>query len=289
MKGISIYKPIVSFTKNIVLVLLCTLQVNVLWAQIPKSDLPPAPNPPRLVNDLAGVMDASVIQELEKELVAFDNTQSTQIAVVTVKSIGSYEIAQYGTELAHHWGIGRKGKDNGVLLLVAVNDRKVNISTGYGTEGAITDGTAGTIIRQEITPAFKNGDYNGGIVAGARAIKAALNGEYVNDQVNNTEEGVGIPMIVLLFITIFVIIVIIGASGRGGGGGGKGGRSGEYMSRRGDDFLTGAILGSLLNGGRSGGFGGGFGGGSSGGFGGGGGFGGFGGGGFGGGGASGSW
>lgn len=289
MKGISIYKPIVFFTKNIVLVLLCALQVNVLWAQIPKSDLPPSPNPPRLVNDLAGVMDPSVIQQLENELVAFDNTQSTQIAVVTVKSIGSYEIAQYATELAHHWGIGRKGKDNGVLLLVAVNDRKVNISTGYGSEGAITDGTAGTIIRQEITPAFKNGDYNGGIVAGAKAIQAALNGEYVNDQVNASEEGEGIPLIVIFIIIIFVVIVLIGASGRGGGGGGRGGRNGEYMSRRGDDFLTGAILGSLLNGGRGGGFGGGFGGGSSGGFGGGGGFGGFGGGGFGGGGASGSW
>lgn len=288
MKGISIYKPIVSFTKTLVLVLLCAIQVNVLWAQIPKSDLPPSPNPPRLVNDLAGVMDPSIVRELEKELVAFDNAQSTQIAVVTVKSIGSYEIAQYATELAHHWGIGNKGKDNGVLLLVAVNDRKVNISTGYGSEGAITDGIAGTIIRQEITPAFKNGDYNGGIVAGAKAIKAALNGEYTNDKKGNNDDAYGFPLGVLVFIIIFIIIVIIGASGRGGGGRG-GGRKGEYMSRRGDDFLTGALLGSLLSGGRGGGFGGGFGGGSSGGFGGDGGFGGFGGGGFGGGGASGSW
>lgn len=267
--------------KFILMTLLCVFQMSFIWAQVPKSDLPPTPNPPRLVNDLAGIMDPQAVIQLEKELVDFDNTQSTQIAVVTVRSIGSYEIAQYATDLAHEWGIGRKGKDNGVLLLVAVNDRKVNISTGYGTEGAITDGTAGSIIRNEITPAFQRGDYTSGIIAGVNAIKKALDGEYVNDK-KQAEDPTALPIGIIIFIVIFMIIVIIGAGGRGGGGGG---RNGEYMSRRGDDFLTGAILGSLLGGGRgSGGFGGGFGG-----FGGGGDFGGFGGGGFGGGGASGSW
>ncbi len=252
--------------------------VQIIVAQYDAKDFPPTPNPPRIVNDLAGMMTAEQVQQLESQLVQFDNETSTQISVVTVTSIGNYEVAQYATELAHRWGIGNKGKDNGALIFVAKNERKINISVGYGLEGVLTDALAGVIIRDEITPEFKNGNYYLGIQNGVNAIIDITKGEYKQDK-KAEQEGGGI-LIVILIIFIVILIMIFSKKGNNNGGG-------NYMSRRGSDFITGAILGSILSGGRGSG---GFGGSSGGGFGGSsGGFGGFGGGGFGGGGASGSW
>lgn len=254
------------------LLMLC----NISWAQYDDKDFPPTPNPPRLVNDLAGMMQPDQVQKLEEQLVQFDNESSTQISIVTVTSIGAYEVAQFATELAHRWGIGNKGKDNGALIFVAKNERKINISVGYGLEGVLTDAIAGEIIRYRITPEFKNGNFYQGIQNGVDAVIEVTKGEYVQDKVKNPEGG----SFAIVGIIIFIVILFVIFSKRGNNNGG-----GNYMSRRGSDFITGAILGSLLSGGGSG-RSGGFGGGS---FGGGGGFGGFGGGGFGGGGASGSW
>lgn len=234
-----------------------------------------------LVVDSAQVFSATTRLQLEQALVNFDKQQSTQIAVVTIKNLGNYEISQYSTALAHKAGIGREGKDNGVLILFALQNKQVHIATGYGVEGALTDGLAGTIIRNEMIPLFKVGDYEGGLVKGAQAVMQAVTGEYQNTdkKYGATEEA---PPVIGLVLVVLFIIFIIAFMGRRGGGNNNGGRGGgQYMSRRGSDFLTGMILGNILNGGRGGG-GGDFGGG-------GGGFGGFGGGGFGGGGASGSW
>ena len=123
------------------------------------ADFPKPPNPPRLVNDLAKCMTADQAAELEERLVNFDKTTSTQISVVTVTSIGNYEVAQYAVELANRWKIGRAAKDNGVLVFAAIGDRKINISTGYGLEGALPDAVCGRIIRNEIVPSFKTGNY----------------------------------------------------------------------------------------------------------------------------------
>lgn len=265
--------------KSILFCMACCLG-NIAIAQVKDEDLPKQSNPPKLVYDFAGILQPQTIAQLEDELVLFNNEQSTQIAIVIIKNLGPYEINQYATALGHKWGIGQKDKDNGVLLLVAYENRQVNIATGYGAEGRITDGLAGTIIRNDILPRFKEGDFDQGVINGARAIQNAINGEYQADE--QDVAPVSTPGIGLIFLIIIIIIIAATRGGRGGRGGSGGG---DYMSRRGDDFLTGAILGSLLGGGRGGGgFGGGFGGGSSGG-----GFGGFGGGGFGGGGASGSW
>ena len=242
-------------------------------------DFPPKPNPPRLVNDLAGMMTPAQQDELEKLLVNFENTTSTQITIVTIKNLGGYEPSEYATQLGQNWGVGRKDKNNGVVVLASAEDRKVAIATAYGIEGALTDAMSGRIIRNEIVPEFKAGNYYNGFYKAANSIIAATKGEYTNDDPPGADGGGGIvPIIIILIIFIAIIIAAIK------GGGGRGG--GNYMSRRGGDFLTGAILGSLLGGGNSGGssgWGGGSSGGSSGGFGG------FGGGSFGGGGASGSW
>lgn len=244
-------------------------------------EFPPVPNPPRLVNDLAGMMSPAEQQQLEEKLREFDKTTSTQITIVTIKNLGGYDVQQYAVELAQRWGIGRKGKDNGVLILASKDDRKINISTGYGLEGVLTDGLSGRIIRNEITPEFKAGNFYKGFDKAAEAIIAATKGEYTAD----AEQPKGkLKAGNILLVIIIVVVIIIAISKRGGGSSGGG-----YMSGRGSrdlpgDLLTGLLLGNLLGGGRGG--GGGWGGGSSGG---GGGFGGFGGGSFGGGGASGSW
>ena len=254
---------------------------NVLRAQIPDKDLPPRPSPPHLVNDLAGVIAPLDREELERKLLDYERTSSTQIAVVTLRSIGDYEVAQYGTELFKKWGIGQRGKDNGVLILASIDDRKVNITTGRGLEGALPDITAGKIIRNEIVPEFRTDPnssayasrYYRGFSKAADAIIAATKGEYTADGKEARGEGGGPNFPVVLIIVIVVLVVL--SKMRGGGGGGGGG----YMSRRGYRGWGGPIFFPGGFGGGGGGFGGG----------GGGGFGGFGGGGTAGGGASGSW
>jgi uncharacterized protein len=241
------------------------LLTTVAFAQ----DFPAQPNPPRLVNDLAHTMNADQVQKLEEKLEKFDKTTSTQITIVTIKSLGGYEVADYAVTLANKWGIGRKGKDNGVLLLAAIDDHRINISTGYGLEGALPDVTTGRIIRNEITPAFRAGDYYTGFDKAADAIIAATKGEYKADD-KDKKKGVPIGGVVGLIAIVYFILWIISKIGGGGG---------NYMSGRGHRNWGGGYWGGGFGGG-----GGGWGGGSSGG-----GFGGFGGGSFGGGGSSGSW
>lgn len=235
------------------------------------ADFPPVPSPPRLVNDLAKTMSADQVAALEQKLIEFDKTTSTQISIVTIKNLGGYEVAQYAVELANRWKIGRASKDNGVLVLAAIDDHKINISTGYGLEGALTDALCGRIIRNEIVPYFKTGNFYEGFNKGTDAIIKATKGEYTADpsDADNNQPGIG-TIIIIIIIIIVIIIAISGSGGNGGGG---------YMSSRGSrGFWMGGLGGGSSFGGGSWG-----GGGSSGGFGG------FGGGSFGGGGASGSW
>jgi uncharacterized protein len=232
------------------------------------------PNPPQLVNDLAGVLSASEKQALENKLVLVDDSSSNQIAVVILPTLDGYPIEEYATKLFRDWGIGNKKTNNGVLLLVAINDRKIRIEVGYGLEGAIPDITANSIINNDIKPAFKAGAYFEGIDKATDDIAKAAIGEYKVARAKKQKDSGGQ---IILFIFILIIIVsIVGRSGGGGSNIGGGGFS---------DIATGMLLGSLLNGGsRRGDWGGGGGGGF-----GGGGFGGFGGGSSGGGGASGGW
>ena len=108
-------------------------------------DFPPKPQPPRLVNDLAGMMSPQEVAALEAKLVEYAKTTSTQISVVTITNLGGYEVSQYTVELFNRWKIGQEGKDNGVLILASKEDRKINITTGYGLEGALTDIMCGRI------------------------------------------------------------------------------------------------------------------------------------------------
>ena len=226
------------------------------------------PSPATLVTDVAGVLTPEQKQALENKLVAIDDSSSNQIAVVIIPSLDGYPKEEYANKLLREWGIGSK-KNNGVLLLISINDRQIWIEVGYGLEGAIPDITALNIIDNDIKPAFKAGNYYQGIDQATDNIAKAAIGEYkVAKAKKSKSKGSG------GFLIILIIIFLIIRNGRGGGGSNIG-RSGF------SDVATGMLLGSLLGGGgRGGGWG------DSGG---GGGFGGFGGGSSGGGGAGGSW
>ena len=229
------------------------------------------PNPPVLVTDLAGVLSPEQKQALENKLVAIDDSSSNQIAVVILPTLDGNPIEEYATKLFRTWGIGNKKTNNGILLLIAIQDKKIRIEVGYGLEGAIPDITANSIIDNDIKPAFRQQAYYEGIDKATDDIAKAAVGEYKEARPKKTRsksKGSG-----GLFLIILIIILAVLRNGRGGGGSNIGG--GGFS-----DVATGMLLGSLLGGGGRG--GGGFGGG-------GGGFGGFGGGSSGGGGASGGW
>ena len=246
-------------------------------------DIPEPMRPARAVNDFADMLSQEEQAQLERKLRNYNDSTSSALVVVTVPNTGGMDIARYTTELAHKWGVGEGELDNGLVILVSRNDKRINISTGYGLEGAVPDALAKRIIEQQMEPLFSEGNYYEGLDAATNTIIQLASGEY--SAVEFAEEGspdvsIWLVLLVLFFLIVFPILRVrqyrkghIGNSRRSVGWwpmlflmGGMGSRGGHSYH----DFNSG---------------GGAFGGGS----GGGGGFGGFGGGGFGGGGASGGW
>lgn len=244
--------------------------------------LPEKPEVQTSVYDRAQFMTTDEANRLERKLINYSDTTSTQIVVLTLNSLEGNDIAMYATELAHKWGIGQQGKDNGILLLVAKEERRITIRTGYGVEHLLTDALSKRIIEKVITPAFKQGNYYQGLDQGTDAIIQIMSGEYQGER---TYEGPKGKFPAFLIVIIFIVIMMI-LSRRNRGGGRNGGRRAGRFSLLDAIILSQAGRGSF---GRRGGFGGGGFGSGGGGFGGGGFGGGFGGGGFGGGGASGGW
>ena len=245
-------------------------------------ELPPRPSPPRLVNDFTGTLSASETDALERKLVAFADSAGPQVAVVVVPSTDGAAPADYAAEIIRAWGVGRADVDDGVVLLVAKDDREVFIATGYGAEGALTDATAGTIVRQILVPAFRQGQFYAGIDGATDAIADALTGQFQAPSRGSSSGGDGgIGSVLCCLFLLFVVLVVVASRQSSPPSGGSSG--GRRRRRSGPGVIV--IPGGF--GGGGGGFGGGgFGG--RGGFGGGG-FGGFGGGFGGGGGAGGSW
>ncbi|MZR63772.1 methanol dehydrogenase [Alcanivorax sp. DP30] len=232
------------------LILTLLLLARPLWA---------APDFPELtgrVVDQAGLLTPAQVQSLTGSLAAAEQNSSNQVVVVTLADLQGYDIADYGYQLGRHWGIGSKDNDNGVLLIVAPNDRKVRIEVGYGLEGALTDALSSVIVQQEILPAFRQGQFYGGIQAGVTAIQAAIKGEYAGTR-QPRQKPSGLKVLGILGIMIVLTFLL-----SFGGGGGRGGRRGGFM------FLPmpmggGGFGGGGFGGGGFGGGGGGFGGGGA--------------------------
>ncbi|AHG86118.1 Beta-propeller domain of methanol dehydrogenase type [Bibersteinia trehalosi USDA-ARS-USMARC-190] len=233
---------------------------------------PAPPNPFRYVVDYTKTLNAQEWQTLENALIEYGNKTSSQIEVVIVPTTGGEDISNYTFNLGNKWGIGRKGEKNGILFLIAKNDHKVFIATGYGLEGALPDAIISSIIRHDILPYFRQEQYAQGIAKGLSSIIAATQGEYAALAVEENDDDSEMDF---MFFLLFGLIIALIFFPRGGN---------VYISPQAADRIIRTT--SIIH--RNGGFGGGsFGSGRSGRSGGG--YGGFGGGSFGGGGAGGSW
>ena len=198
------------------------------------------------VTDKTGTLSSSQIQTLENKLSGFDKETSTQVVVWMISSLEGESLEEKSIEIAEQNGIGQKSKNNGVLLFIAKDDRKLRIEVGYGLEGALPDALCGQIIRKEITPKFKQGNYYEGISAGVDAIIKATKGEYTRDKSDDKDSGFGgllcgIPILFIVFgfiFIVFLISIIRRATGWGGGrnswwytgGGGSSSSSGSSWS-----------------------------------------------------------
>jgi uncharacterized protein len=246
--------------------------------------IPEKPSFQTSVYDYANILSASEKTQLEEKLVRYSDSTTTQIVVITIESLKGEDVSQLATKWGQTWGIGGTAKDdNGVIILLAKNEKKIAINPGYGVEDRLTAGIGGTIIRNIIIPEFKAGSFYNGLDKGTDAIIDVFKGKFKGER-KQQSKGKDFP--IFPFIVIIVIVLILLSRNKGGGG--NSGNNGGG----GPSLLDVILLSSLGRSGGGGGFGG-FGGGSSGGGGfggGGGGFGGgFGGGGFSGGGSSGGW
>jgi len=264
--------------RKTVLLALLVIVSCVAFAEL--GDIPEKPNPPRLVNDLANIIPNNIKANLERELIAFNKESSTQIVVVTVKTLNGRDKAEFTYTLGEKWGVGQTGKDNGIVIMVKPKEidgrGEAFIATGYGVEGAVTDATASVIVQKEMIPFFKQRDYASGILAAVSTIKKLTYGEFDAEEYKGSNAFKKIaPKFFFIFIIIGFILIM------------KIFKTRSYAQTNSLGFWAAWSLlaaSSRSHGGHYGGF-------SSGGgsFGGGGGFSGFGGGSFGGGGAGGSW
>jgi len=245
----SLFYPIAAFLALIV------LPVSAALAQ----STPEFPELSGRVVDKAEMLSPATESRITQMLQAHEQATTEQVVVVTVPDLQGYAIEDYGYQLGRQWGIGQKGEDNGALLIVAQQERKIRIEVGYGLEGRLTDATSATIINQIMTPAFKQGQFEEGIGNGVAAMVQVLGGEPLavpSRTAGGPQEKPNLSLVSLFFLIIMAVIYFIG------GGRGRGGRTGAAL-------LGGALLGASM-GGRGGGFGGGGFGGGGGGFGGGG-------------------
>jgi uncharacterized protein len=243
--------------------------------------IPAKPDPMRLVNDYTGnTLPKAELNALEQKMLAYEDSTSTQVSILIVETLNGYEVVDFAQQTGQSWGIGRADKENGVFIVVSINDRKAAIVTGYGMEGSITDAATFTIREDYMNPRFEEGNFYKGLDDATTVIFQLASGEYTADEVaggtNRGSGGKGFPFGLLFILFFFIIPGLVGKR-----------RKGSFGSR-GIPWWALLMMGSGGGGNRNNwdsfkGGGGGFGGG------GGGGFGGFGGGSFGGGGSGGSW
>lgn len=212
-------------------------------------DVPPVQG---YVNDFAGILSPAAKNQIEAFLRNFEASDSTQVVVVTVPNLQGEPIDMVALQIAETWKIGQKGTDNGALLLIGKEDRKMRIEVGRGLEGKLTDLLAGRIVDNEIAPRFKKGDFEGGIAAGVNAIVQAVRGEYQGTgKTRGRKKNTGAWWIFPLLFFVLPLLGRLSGGGRGrhgggywvGGGGFGGGGGGGGFSGGGGGFSGGGSSG----------------------------------------------
>ncbi len=178
------------------------------------------------VTDKTGTLNSTQLASLEKKLSDFDKETTTQIVVWMIPSLEGGSLEDKSHQIAEQNGLGQKGPNNGVLLFIAKNDRKLRIEVGYGLEGALTDALSDQIIRKEITPSFKKGNFYEGINTGVDAIMKAVKGEYTADKKKDDDSDLSFccipfPAIIFFGVVGFIIMMMIFSRIFGGKGGGR--------------------------------------------------------------------
>ncbi|MBF0208173.1 MAG: TPM domain-containing protein [Oligoflexia bacterium] len=196
------------------------------------------------VNDYASILSDDVRKNIEKKLLQLHDLESTQVVVLTVPTLNGENLEEYSIKVVEKWQIGKHKNDNGVLLLIAKEERKVRIEVGRGLEGKLTDLVSGRIIREEIIPYFKQGNYDLGVISGVNAIIDVVKGEYQNERKSNSREITSNRLLILVGL---IFGLLFWARGRGGvfinRGGGGSWRSGGGYSGGGGTFGGGGASG----------------------------------------------
>jgi len=239
--------------------------VAFVFLALPATAAPSFPALTGRVVDDAHILSDGTKQALTAKLAALEAKTSRQLVVVTVPSLGGYEISDYGYQLGRAWGIGQKGMNNGALLIVAPTEHRVRIEVGYGLEPILTDAFSSVVITTQITPRFRKGDFDGGVTAGVDALiqqlsletsaaeqKAAAAAQQL--QHGNQNDGTGIPALIVFLVILFIIFRAFGGwgflpflfmgGGGGFGGGGGGGFGGGGFGGGGGSFGGGGASGS---------------------------------------------
>ena len=194
------------------------------------------------VLDQANLINPATEQRINQLLAGHEQASTNQIIVATFKDLQGYSIEQAGVDMGRAWGVGQKDEDNGIVLILAEQERKVRIEVGYGLEGIMTDAVSASIVQQIMLPLFKKGDFNGGLLAGTEAIVTALGGQYVvpTGSAKSSESKSALPSLIFLFILMGIALNRRGRRGSGassafmllllagGGGGGRSGGSGGF-------------------------------------------------------------
>lgn len=193
--------------KHILTIVLTALSLSGSLAQ----ELPKPMQPPRLVNDFAGILNPKELQRLEQKLQVYHDTTSTQIYVITVNDLQGYEVADYTTRIGESWGVGQKGKNNGAVILIKPrigNQRgRAFIATGYGLEDVIPDALAKRIIEREMIPAFQQEDYYRGLNRATTTMINLASGKYSAEGYMG-EGGLMFVLPFIIFITLFLVIMV---------------------------------------------------------------------------------
>lgn len=202
--------------KKYMIIAIAFLAVLPLWSVV-QEELPVPPAPQSWVNDYAGIFSRDEAARLDQKLGMFEQQNSTQIFIVTLNDNGGYPASMLAPLIGEAWGVGQQGKDNGIVMLFDMSERQMFIATGYGNEEYITDLEAGLIVRNELSPAFKQGEYYAGVDAATSVMISLLDGEYTPEEYRKQSSSGGGASIGGIIFMLIILSLVFGGRRRSSG------------------------------------------------------------------------